>query len=156
VQFSGSNDRHVWLTAYVPVFLWLGVIFYLSSPEGAFSNTSRIIGPLLDFFFPEMPEATRMVVHGYVRKTAHFTEYAVLAFLAARACVMSTSEFLRKFRYLLPVLLVIVIAVADETNQSFLASRTASVFDVFIDVTGGTVMTILLWLTGRPRSEPPA
>lgn len=152
----GSNERRVWLTAYAPVFLWLGVIFYLSSPEGAFTNTSRIIGPLLQFFFPDMPEATRLIIHGYVRKVAHFTEYAVLAFLAARACVMSASAFLVRSRYLLPMALVVVVAVADETNQSFLASRTASVFDVFIDVTGGAVMTLLLWLTGRPKSEPPA
>lgn len=151
MQFSGSNDRRVWLTAYVPVFLWLGVIFYLSSPEGAFTNTSRIVGPLLQFFFPEMPEATRLVIHGYVRKIAHFTEYAVLAFLAVRACTMSASAFLQRSRYLLPLGLVAVVAVLDEFNQSFDSSRTASVFDVFVDIAGGTVMATLLWLTGRPR-----
>lgn len=146
--------EHSWrvrLWAYAPLVLWLGVIFYLSSPEGAFSNTSRIIGPLLDFFFPDMPEATRLIIHGYVRKAAHFSEYAVLAFLAARACVISASEFLSRVRYLLPLALVIVVAVADEFNQSFEASRTASVFDVVIDVAGGAVMMTLLWLTGRPR-----
>lgn len=141
----------MWLTAYVPVFLWLGVIFYLSSPEGAFTNTSRIVGPLLQFFFPEMPEATRLVIHGYVRKIAHFTEYAVLAFLAVRACTMSASAFLQRSRYLLPLGLVAVVAVLDEFNQSFDSSRTASVFDVFVDIAGGTVMATLLWLTGRPR-----
>ncbi len=151
MQYSNSNDRRVWLTAYVPVFVWLGVIFYLSSPEGAFTNTSRIIGPLLTFFFPDMPEATRLIIHGYVRKTAHFVEYAVLAFLAVRACSMSASLFLQRFRYLLPLLLVAVVAVLDEFNQSFEASRTASVFDVGIDISGGVVMTTLLWLTKRPR-----
>lgn len=148
-----TNGWRVRLWAYAPLILWLGVIFYLSSPEGAFTNTSRIIGPLLQFFFPDMSEAARMTIHGYVRKAAHFTEYAVLAFLAARACVMSASPFLWRFRYLLPLMLVAVVAAADETNQSFLASRTASVYDVFIDIAGGAVMTILMWLTGRPRRE---
>jgi len=146
-----TKNWRVWLWAYAPLFLWLGVIFYLSSPAGAFSNTSRIIGPLLDLFFPDMPEATRLIIHGYVRKAAHFTEYAVLAFLAARACVIAASDFLSRFRYLLPLALVIVVAVADEFNQSFEASRTASVFDVVIDIAGGAVMMTLLWLTGRPR-----
>jgi VanZ family protein len=157
VDSKSTDSWRVGLGAYAPLILWLGVIFYLSSPEGAFSNTSRIIGPILTFLFPDMPEATRLVIHGYVRKAAHFTEYAVLAFLVVRACVMSASPFLRRFRYLLPLVLVAVVALADETNQSFLASRTASVFDVFIDVAGGAAMTAFLWLTGWPRlSEPPA
>jgi VanZ family protein len=138
------------LWRWAPLVLWLGVIFYLSSPEGAFTNTSRIIGPILQFLFPDMSEAARMVIHGYVRKAAHFTEYAVLAFLAARACVMSASLFLWRFRYLVPLMLVAIVSAADETNQSFLASRTASVYDVLIDIAGGAVMTLLMWSTGRP------
>lgn len=148
-----TNGWRVRLWAYAPLILWLGVILYLSSPEGAFTNTSRIIGPILQFFFPEMSEATRMVIHGYVRKAAHFTEYAVLAFLMARACVMSASPFLWRFRFVVPLMLVAMVAVADETNQSFLASRTSSVYDVLIDIAGGAVMTLLMCLTGRPRRE---
>ncbi len=98
-----------------------------------------------------MSEATRLIIHGYVRKTAHFVEYAVLAFLAIRACSMSASLVLRKYRYLLPLMLVAVVAVLDEFNQSFEASRTASVFDVAIDISGGVVMTAILWLANRPR-----
>jgi VanZ family protein len=151
VDSKSTDKRRVWLWAYAPLVLWLGVIFYLSSPEGAFSNTSRIIGPLLQFFFPDMPEATRMIIHGYVRKAAHFTEYAVFAFLGIRALTMSSSSFLRSYRYLLPLVLVAVVAMLDEYNQSFLASRTSSVYDVLIDIAGGTVMTALLWVSGRPR-----
>ena len=140
----------VW--AYAPVLLWVGVIFLLSSPEGSFAQTSRIIGPLLQFFFPEMAEETRALIHAYVRKTAHFTEYAVLAFLAVRACSLSASLFLQKWRYILPILLVVVIASLDEFNQSFEASRTSSVWDVLLDISGGAAMLIFLWLVKRPRA----
>lgn len=114
------------------------------------AETSRIIGPLLNFFFPEMPEATRQVVHAYVRKTAHFTEYAVLAFLAVRALTMSASAALRRWRYILPLVFVAVIASLDEFNQSFEASRTSSAWDVLLDLSGGVVMLVLLCLMRRP------
>ena len=147
------SEWRVRLWAYAPVLLWIGVIFLLSSPEGSFSQTSRIIGPLLQFFFPDMAEETRQLIHGYVRKTAHFTEYAVLAFLALRACTLSASVFLQKWRYVLPLLLVVVIASIDELNQSFEASRTSSIWDVLLDISGGIAMLLFLWLIKRPRSR---
>ena len=143
--------------AYAHVLLWIGVIFLLSSPEGSFSQTSRIIGPLLHFFFPNLPEETQAIIHGYVRKTAHFTEYAVLAFLAVRACGLSFSVFLKKWRYILPIMLVVAIASLDEFNQSFESSRTSSIWDVLLDISGGLAMVVFLWLIKRPKMlEPPA
>jgi len=151
-----SNWR-VRLWAYAPVLFWIGVIFLLSSPEGSFSQTSRIIGPLLHFFFPNLPEETQALIHGYVRKTAHFTEYAFLAFLAVRACTLSFSVFLKKWRYILPILLVVAIASLDEFNQSFESSRTSSIWDVLLDISGGLAMVVFLWLIKRPKMlEPPA
>jgi VanZ family protein len=143
------------LWAYAPFFLWIAVIFFLSSPEGSFNQTSRFVGPLLEFFFPGMPEATRAVIHGYVRKTAHFTEYAVLAFLAVRACTLSASRSLRNWRYLLPLALVVLTASLDEWNQSFEASRTSSVWDVLLDITGGIAMLAFLRLMKRPKTTEP-
>jgi VanZ family protein len=145
------------LWTYAPLVLWIGVIFLMSSPEASFDQTSRIIGPLLHFFYPSITPETEALIHGYVRKTAHFTEYAVLASLACRACSFSASLFLKRWRYLLPLLLVAAIASLDEFNQSFEPSRTSSVWDVALDISGGVAMLILLCLLGRPKvSEPPA
>jgi len=129
--------------------LWIGVIFYLSSPEGSFGQTSRFIGPLLDFFFPGMLPETRITVHAFVRKAAHFTEYAVLAFLAVRAFAVSTLHLLREKRFLFALILVALIASLDEFNQSFEASRSGSIWDVLLDISGGLVMTVTLWLFSR-------
>ena len=139
------------LIRYAPVFLWVAVIFFLSSPEGSFAQTSRIIGPLLHFFFPNMTEETQDIIHGFIRKTAHFTEYSVLAFLTVRALSRSTYALLRKWRFILPLLLVAVIASLDEFNQSFEPSRTSSFRDVLLDISGGTIMIALLWLVKWPR-----
>lgn len=143
-QVNGGNGWRGRLWAYAPVFLWIGVIFLLSSPHGSLSETSRIIGPLLSLFFPEMPDATRQIVHGYVRKAAHFTEYAVLAFLAVRACMVTAS--LVRWRYLLALSLVILVAFLDEFHQSFYSSRSGSMWDVALDISGGLFALGLIWL----------
>ena len=136
---------------YAPLLLWVTVIFFLSSPEGSFSQTSRIVGPLLNFFFPEMPEATKAFIHGCVRKTAHFTEYAVFALLAVRAFSGSATNLLQKWRYILALILVAVVASLDEFNQSFETSRTSSIWDVALDISGGLTMIVILWALKKPQ-----
>jgi VanZ family protein len=129
--------------------LWIGLIFYLSSPEGSFDQTSRFIGPLLHFFFPGILPETQAIIHVLVRKCAHFVAYAVLAFLAVRAFAVSASTVLREKRFLFALVLVVLIASLDELNQSFEVSRTGSIWDVLLDISGGLVMTVTLWLFGR-------
>ena len=70
---------------YAPLFLWIGVIFLLSSGSGSSAATSRIIRPLLEFLFPTASEESLQLMHFYIRKCAHFTEYAVLGYWALRA-----------------------------------------------------------------------
>ena len=117
------------------------------------SSTSRFLGPLLHFLFPGAPDETIRIYHGYVRKAAHFAEYGVLAFLALRAFSDSLIENVRKLRYVLPIFLVAAIAVMDELNQSFLASRTGSVWDILIDISGGLAMIFFLWAANLKRRK---
>jgi VanZ family protein len=152
------SKTFVWrgrIYAYAPLILWIGVIFFLSSSAGSMSNTSRFVRPLLEFLFPDAPEAVLLVYHGYVRKLAHVTEYAILAFLAARAFSLSTTDFLRRFWFLFAFVLVLLVAIADETNQSFLASRTGSPFDVMLDAGGGLTAIILFWLWRSLKNKSP-
>lgn len=115
------------------------------------TETSRFIRPLLQFFFPAAPEETLQVYHGYIRKAAHFTEYAILAFLAVRALSIPATIRLHKWRYTLPLLLVTSVATIDEFHQSFEISRTGSVVDVVIDVCGGLAMVVFLWVASLMR-----
>jgi VanZ family protein len=128
---------------YAPLILWIGVIFVASSNTGSMSNTSRFIRPLLEFLFPGTPEEILVVYHGYIRKFAHFAEYSGLAFFASRAFYGSANKWLRKFWYVFALALIVLVATADETNQSFLASRTSSVYDVLLDSSGGLTMILL-------------
>lgn len=146
---QASSRRRRRVSRYAPFLLWIGVIFFLSSPEASFDETSRIIGPLLQFFFPGFSEETRQIIHGYIRKCAHFTEYAILAFLAFRAFSMSSVALFRRSRYFFPLIAVLIIASMDEFNQSFEASRTASVWDVLLDLSGGLAMMLFLFALHR-------
>jgi VanZ family protein len=133
------------------------VIFINSSTIGATNNTSRIIRPLLEWLFPAADAVTLDVYHGYIRKLAHFTEYAVLAFFASRAFWYSSQTVLRKFWFLWAFLFVVSVASLDEYNQSFNNARTGSVYDVLIDIAGGlfTVAAFyLLKMRGRKLGEP--
>ena len=117
------------------------------------AETSRFVGPILKFLFPNISEETLAVCHAFIRKTAHFTEYAVLAFLAVRALSIPATVRLHKWRYILPLLLVVAVAATDEFHQSFEISRTGSIIDVMLDISGGVVMLIFLWLIKRPLTR---
>jgi len=139
---------------YAPLILWIGVIFIASSNTGSMSNTSRFIRPLLEFLFPGTPEEILVVYHGYIRKFAHFAEYFGLAFFASRAFFGSSKEWLRKFWFIFALVLIVLVATADETNQSFLASRTSSVYDVLLDSSGGLTMILLFAVVKKYFFKP--
>jgi VanZ family protein len=134
---------------YAPLFLWIGVIFLLSSGSGSSAATSRIIRPLLEFLFPTASEESLQLMHFYIRKCAHFTEYAVLGYWALRAFIRTASEWLRNHPYISAFAVVIVVASLDEFNQRFISSRTSSVWDVLLDISGGIFGIAILFFVSR-------
>ena len=136
---------------YLPLIAWLVFISYASSDNFNAGNTSRIIGPLILWLFPNTSPETLAVVHFITRKIAHFTEYAVLGFLAARAFRTSPRAIISQHWFLICVTLVVVYALLDEYHQSFVPSRTASIFDSLIDMSGG--LTALIFIRSRKGAK---
>ena len=91
------------------------------------------------------------IIHGITRKLAHFMEYALLAFLAARAFRTSSNSSLHQHWFLISFILVAVYALIDEYHQSLVPSRTASVLDSLIDMAGG--LTMLLAIRRRNKAN---
>jgi VanZ family protein len=141
------------LGRYGPVVLWLVVIYVGSSAGLSASNTSRILRPLLLWLFPEITEPTLASAHFFVRKAAHFTEYAILALLAARAFLSSTRDGLRRHWPGAAFALVAACALLDEFHQSFLSARTGTVYDSLLDMSGGATALALLALTRHRRRK---
>lgn len=131
---------------YAPLVLWIGLILFLSTGQASMSKTSLFVRPFLEFLFPNAPEEVLSVYHGYIRKLAHVTVYAVLAFWACLAFSTSAKKILVRFWFVASFALVVLVAVIDETNQSFISSRTGSIYDVLLDATGGSAMIAIFYL----------
>ncbi len=133
------------VSRYLPLIAWLVFISFASSDNLNAGNTSRIIGPLILWLFPNTTPETLAVVNVITRKIAHFTEYAILGFLAARAFRTSPHPAINRRWFLICIALVVVYALLDEYHQSFVPSRTASIFDSLIDMSGGLTALIIVW-----------
>ena len=134
---SGARRRGARLRRYGPLLVWMGLIFFASTGNLSAPNTSRIIRPLLLWLFPGITEAALLQVHFLVRKTAHFTEYAVLALLAARAFLASSRTLLRRRWWLAPLALVASCPLLDEYHQPFVPTRTGTIYYSLLDISGG-------------------
>ncbi len=133
---------------WLPVVLWIGCIFSLSTGSFSAEKTSRIIEPLIRFFVPQITAHEIETVHFLIRKAAHMTEYCIASLLLFHS-FRNTKQFQKHWRWAFySVVIVICIATMDEFLQSFVASRTSSVVDVGIDIVGGMLglaMSITLY-----------
>ena len=96
------------------------------------------------WLFPNTSAETLATIQFFTRKIAHFTEYAILGFLAARAFRASPAPAISRRWFWISAALIIVYALIDEYHQSFVPSRTASIFDSFIDMSGGLAALIFV------------
>jgi VanZ family protein len=143
-----SSARRRWWR-YGPLLLWIAFISFASTSEFSAANTSQLVRPLLLWLFPNISEARLAAAHFLARKAGHFTEYAVLAFLARRAFITSSNAFIQRYWFRLGLLLVVIYALLDEFHQSFVPSRTASVYDSAVDVAGGLTVLLICQFYGR-------
>jgi len=109
------------------------------------NETSRILGPLLEFLFPSADANTIRFYQGIIRKFAHVFEYGVLGVLAFRAFLTLESGLLWS------ISLVAAVAVTDEFNQSLNPARTSTPWDVALDITGGVVAILIYRYFVRDR-----
>lgn len=151
-----NASRRSWLWLYAPLFLWMGFIFFASTGEMSASNTSRIIRPLVLWLYPSTSEESLRFIHFMVRKCAHFTEYAILAFFAARAFIGSSVKLLSQSWFFSSLLLVAIYALTDEIHQSFVSTRTGSIYDSMIDTAGGLTMLVAFALYRNRKSKKQA
>src|SRR3972149_2793542 len=111
---------------FVPAVVWMGVIFWLSTPSFAAEETGGWILPLLKALLPWATLPQLEFIHWLGRKMAHVTEYAILAWLWHRAL----SRPGRGPRSLAAFALTVAYAITDELHQGWTGRRGGSVPDV--------------------------
>ncbi len=144
------------LARWAPVVVWAACISWFST--GAFSaqSTNSYIDPVLRYLFGELSPTAFRFAHTIIRKSAHFTEYAVLAVLLCRALTAPGTR--PTARVLVRVIVYCAVyACFDELHQAFVPKRTASPYDSMLDSVGATAGALLFTLRRRlARDAAPA
>jgi len=129
---------------WLPVLIWLGLIFGSSTDALSAEQTSRFLVPFLRWLDPQISFATIAAIHFALRKLGHLTEYAIFAALLWRALRRGTRlQAKMSILFLLAWLAAAIFAVFDEFHQSFVPSRTPSPIDVMIDICGAMLGLII-------------
>ena len=131
----------LWMKTFIkywlPLLIWLGVIFAGSTSVMSAEHTSRYVVPFLLWLKPGISPKAIWTILVVARKCAHVTEYAVLALLLWRALRSIRVLHAKSLMVFGAVLLgCALFAASDEFHQTFVKSRTPSVRDVVLDVSG--------------------
>lgn len=148
----------------VAVLVWMAVIFLFSAQNGDTSGSTS--GNFIEFVakifkpdFESLPESQKADIIAswqlVVRKTAHFSEYAVLGGLMANA--LRTFGMTSTIKWALPCAVCFLYAVCDEVHQYFVPDRACRTLDVLIDtlggITGTAIFHLLVWLIFRKKAR---
>ena len=172
---------HPWLTVTVAVILVLlfvvnlAVIYAFSAESGEESGSRsagitatvvRVLYPNFDEFEEEEAQRVLTSTHHFVRKAAHFSEFALLGVLSA-AILLFLSACVPPLKIkiwmtlLFPPLFCLLYAVSDEVHQIF-SGRGPRVTDVLIDFGGAVtgvffahVIAFVIRTLHRRRKEKP-
>lgn len=134
------------------VALWMGLIFWASSDANSGENSSRILGPVIRFFAPDLPAAEVAQIVFVCRKLAHFVAFGTLAGLLWRALERpGDAGRWRWSRAAWALGITVLYAVSDEWHQSWVPPRQPSAWDVLTDTLGALAALAVTWGWGRWR-----
>jgi VanZ family protein len=136
------------------MFLLMALIFGASGDTGSFQRSSRIVGPLMHWLFPNMPAENIKLCVFVARKFAHLSEYALLALLFWRARRKTLGAGAGSWQWSAAgeaLWFCLLYAATDEFHQTFVPSREGCMRDVMIDGSGALAAMLLLWALGRWR-----
>jgi len=138
---------------WLPVLIWMAVIFSASADPKSAPTSSRLIAPFVRFFFRDISHENLDQIVFLVRKAAHVTEYAVLAWLLARALTKPatpTAAWSRKAA-VMAWLIAALYSSTVEFHQSLVPNRSPRWSDVLIDSAGAALGVIGFFWFGHLR-----
>ena len=141
----------------LPTVLLLLLIFGFSAQDGESSGSLsfqislflvKLASPLLPAAMSEELLLERAeLIHYFVRKAAHMTEYFLLALSLQLPLTAWFSQHLKpNFRIIIGFVSTVLFAALDEFHQSFVPGRSGNLTDVCIDSTGALIASLSLLL----------
>lgn len=146
--------------AWWPAAVWTVLITFESTDYFSSQNTGSMLYSLLTRLFGDINLYDFLIWHHYLRKTGHVVGYGVLCLLLLRGW---RATFARTAAWhppsaLLALVATAVVASLDEWHQTFIPSRTGSVWDVLLDSCAGMVFLAVayVWWRRQGVQEPVA
>ena len=142
------------------VLLWMGLIYTFSSMDTNKSNgksintISKVSEKTIDttnkFQITNIDSKTKskelsQKLNLPLRKVMHGSVYFVLCILL----IMLFKECNISKYYLLSLIICIIYACGDEIHQLFVYGRTSSIVDIFIDIAGSIIATIIFTIISK-------
>ena len=151
-----TSSHIIRLFSFLPALLLLFIIFGFSAQDGESSGSLsfqislyivKIFSPLLPVTASEELLLSRAeLIHIFVRKAAHMTEYFLLTLslhLPLKVYLKNLLPFSK--RAFLAFICTVLLAGADEFHQTMVPGRSGNFTDVCIDSIGALLATLFLW-----------
>lgn len=114
----------------------------VSGDLGASPNSFQLFNWVLATFTNLSPQTIHLL-HPWFRKALHVICYGILSVLWFRALLLTFPER-RGANLILALLLTLGVSLLDEGRQYLLTSRTGTLWDVTLDMTGAVLFTLAM------------
>ncbi len=143
--------------AWWPAFVWIGLIAFESTDFCSSQNTGSVLYAILQHLFGHIDYQKFLIFHHYLRKTGHFVGYGMLSVLMLRGWRATlVRNPVGMWRPLwLSWMGTAIVATMDEWHQTYIPSRTGSIWDVALDSAAGAafLLAAYFWLRRDDGAE---
>ena len=143
-----TNSIKKYVYSWLPVVAYLGVLFVAGNILLTNENTLRMINHVTALWVPDANHTTVCMVVGKTRDWSHILIYAAFTYLVFCA-IKNTCKKSMLCCVVMAGICALGFGTFDEVAQMFLAGRSASMTDWFIDVMGVAVGIGLIFTTKR-------
>jgi VanZ family protein len=139
---------------WLPVIIWAGVIFYMSTRTFGAAFSNRLLGDILAILHLEVSLHTFYFLATGFRKLGHFTEYAIFAIFLYHAVGDDHRSAWNPRKALACILLAGLYSLPDEFHQRFVPGRGSSIVDCGFDTIGATLGMVIVYFAGEGPIKP--